>query len=90
MQCVYKNCGNNSRTARRSKGLFFHPFPKVRTQKAKFERWLLNCGVDEQALGRAGYVCSYHFKEGAPSNADPDPIPWDEVSKYVFPKQKIH
>lgn len=83
MQCVYKNCGSNSRTGKRSKNLIFYPFPKIRTQKAKYERWMQNCGVDEHELGRTGYVCSLHFQDGSPTAKNPDPIPWDEVSTIV-------
>lgn len=84
MQCNYKNCSNNSRTGRRVKGLTFHPFPTRRTNKAKFEQWLQCCGVDEQDIGRTGYVCSVHFVDGQPTYSNPNPIPWDEVSTKIF------
>lgn len=80
--CCYGNCNNDSRYAAvrpEMNDVFFIPFPKPKTQRAKCERWVWLCsrkyfGVDN--VNKDTYMCSKHFVGGnGPSIDHLDPLP---------------
>ncbi|XP_039309958.1 uncharacterized protein LOC120358766 [Solenopsis invicta] len=47
-------CGNRNKT------VSYHRFPKNKQDR---EKWLSFCGIKEQDLNTATFLCSNHFKE---------------------------
>ena len=95
--CCYGTCNSDSRYRQRESmdNVFFIPFPKPITQKAKCEKWIKACGrtaddFNVDKIKRYTYICSKHFIGGnGPTSEHPDPIPallhTDEQVKIITP-----
>ena len=85
--CCYGMCKSDSRYSARDDmaGVFFIPFPKLKTKREKCLKWISICGrphsnFNIQKINEWTYICSKHFVGGAgPTDLYPDPIPAIQV-----------